>query len=512
MFFRRILVLTVALLALILVVPQHTIHAATNKPILAFYFPWYEDSDWTSGKMSDLPAQLYNGGDQTVLERHLAQASNSGITGFICSWFGPNEPRLTDRCDRLLKATNGSTFTITISPDQAADFTGTLRTPEGMATALQFMRDHWMSSPNWPHIDGRPVVLFWNPQSFGSVAIWRTLQQAVDPGHTWYWVGEGVDFNYLDVFDAQYFFDITWAAEPASAMASYSNHLAAYNTAHNTSKPFVATVMAGYDDRLVRNGHVRDRANGDYYRQAWQTAIDRNARFVIINSWNEWYEGTQIEPSRTYGTQYLDLTHDYAQRFLNNGSAPPIPVGSYTFPQTGQTVSGRLLDYWQHNGGLSVFGLPLDAQAPGQTPDGLFQAQLFERNRLELHPENARPYDVLLGRLGADTLSSQGRPWETLPKEQPKAGCRFFPQTGHNLCEPFLSYWRSHGLDLGQPGITDQEALALFGMPISGVSNERNSSGDTVPTQWFERARFEHHTENPPPYDILLGRLGAESR
>ena len=193
-------------------------------------------------------------------------------------------------------------------------------------------------------------------------------------------------------------------------------------------------------------------------------------------------------------------------------TTPPPPGDSRTFPETGQTVSGRLLQYWNGNGALPVFGLPLDAQSQRTTPDGTFQAQLFERNRLELHPENARPYDVLLGRLGADALAKQGRPWETLPKETAKTGCRFFPQTGHNLCEPFLSYWQTHGLDLGQPGVTTDESLALFGLPISSVASERNSSGDTVPTQWFERARFEQHDENQPPYNVLLGRLGAELR
>ncbi len=29
-------------------------------------------------------------------------------------------------------------------------------------------------------------------------------------------------------------------------------------------------------------------------------------------------------------------------------------------------------------------------------------------------------------------------------------------------------------------------------------------------TQWFERARFEFHPNNPDPYKVLLGRLGAE--
>ena len=41
---------------------------------------------------------------------------------------------------------------------------------------------------------------------------------------------------------------------------------------------------------------------------------------------------------------------------------------------------------------------------------------------------------------------------------------------------------------------------------------ETNTSGDTIETQWFERARFECHPNNPPEYRVLLGLLGNEVR
>ena len=41
---------------------------------------------------------------------------------------------------------------------------------------------------------------------------------------------------------------------------------------------------------------------------------------------------------------------------------------------------------------------------------------------------------------------------------------------------------------------------------------EVNASGTRVLTQWFERARFEYHPENPAAYRVLLGRLGVEVR
>src|SRR6266508_6340268 len=186
-------------------------------------------------------------------------------------------------------------------------------------------------------------------------------------------------------------------------------------------------------------------------------------------------------------------------------------TGRLCFPQTRQCIEGRFREYWEQNGGLRVFGYPITPQREEIVEGRPFQAQWFERERFEAHPENSAPYDVLLGRLGDELLKRQGRDWHTFPQGQPQEGCQFFETTGHTVCEPFLSYWRGHGLEFdGQPGTSYEESLALFGLPLSEPAMETNSSGDTVLTQWFERARFEFHPQNAPPYNVLLGLLGNE--
>src|SRR5262252_2965171 len=119
-------------------------------------------------------------------------------------------------------------------------------------------------------------------------------------------------------------------------------------------------------------------------------------------------------------------------------AAAPQGAGAQTdqrcFPETGQCIDGRIREFWEQNGGLPVFGFPISPQHEESIEGRPVQAQWFERNRLELHPENARPYDVLLGRLGADRLQQQGRDWFTFPKSGAQNGCRFFPETGHNVC------------------------------------------------------------------------------
>jgi uncharacterized protein YkwD len=182
------------------------------------------------------------------------------------------------------------------------------------------------------------------------------------------------------------------------------------------------------------------------------------------------------------------------------------------FPETRHQVCGRLIAYWNQNGGLPVFGFPLSEQS-GQAVEGrLIQSQPFERNRLELHPENAPPYDVLLGRLGADALQRSGRDWSRFAKADPSAA-HYFAQTGHTIAPEFWGYWSSHGLEFdGQSGTSFEESLALFGLPLSEATIEVNpTNGKRYLTQWFERARFESHPENAgTPYAVLLGLLGAE--
>ncbi|MCG8348364.1 MAG: hypothetical protein MI924_11365 [Chloroflexales bacterium] len=130
-------------------------------------------------------------------------------------------------------------------------------------------------------------------------------------------------------------------------------------------------------------------------------------------------------------------------------AAPPAQV----FVETGYGIDGRFQQYWQRHGGLPVFGFPISEQRLEHGSEGLFEVQWFERERFEYHPENSAPYDILLGRLGEEALRRSGRDWRSFPPGKPQAGCLFFEQTQHTLCEPFLSYWQANGLEFdGSPG------------------------------------------------------------
>ena len=180
----------------------------------------------------------------------------------------------------------------------------------------------------------------------------------------------------------------------------------------------------------------------------------------------------------------------------------------------GSCISGRFYQYWRDNGGLAIFGYPLTGEFEQPTPEGTFTVQYFERQRFELHPNNQRPYDVLLGRLGDEVLRRNGRNWqaEPVPNTIPGDVCRRFEVTRHIVCGDFLPYWFEHGLRIdANPRPSYAESLALFGYPLTEMKEERNPDGFSVQTQWFERARYEYYPNNPDPFKVLLGRLGSEA-
>lgn len=170
------------------------------------------------------------------------------------------------------------------------------------------------------------------------------------------------------------------------------------------------------------------------------------------------------------------------------------------FPETGQTVSGAFLDYWQQHGGLAQQGYPLSGEFTERSDlnGQSYRVQYFERAVFEQHPENNPPFDVLLSQLGTTQYDSRygsaGAPNQKSNSDNP----RKFDATGKTIGGKFRTYWEKNG------------GLAQQGYPISDEFQEKNNlDGKTYTVQYFERAVFELHPENQPPFDVLLSQLGT---
>ena len=210
---------------------------------------------------------------------------------------------------------------------------------------------------------------------------------------------------------------------------------------------------------------------------------------------SDWVDVTflWLSPGGAYFTQPIPVA----------ARAPIAPVapssGKRFFAATSHSLGEPFLRYWEAHGGLAQFGYPLtEAFSEKSVDDGKsYIVQYFERARFEHHPEQAgTPYEVLLGFLG-----KAFHPPDAAVKAAVDA--RFFPETGHNLRGRFRAYWE------GEP--SGPGGLAIYGLPLTEEFEEVSpTNGQKYRVQYFERARFEYHPENPAPYDVLLGQLGRQ--
>lgn len=294
----------------------------SNTPVLAFYYPWYTTISWDPNKMSELPATQYDSSDDTTIDRQVTEATNAGITGFISSWWGPGDA--TDKNfskllthSATLENTTGQQFASSIYfESDSPNLQGANAIVNGLEYLTQYTND-----PHFFHWHNKAVLFFWDPLGNGrTLQEWRAIRQQVDPNNQMIWSAEGTNMSLLSVFDGIHLFSAGyWGIQNGDMTAvdqGFRAKVNAYNTVHNTQKIWAAGVSPGYNDTRVpgRTGtFIVPRNNGQTYRTSWEAAIASNPDWITITSFNEWFEGSMIEPSNTYGTQYLDLTKTFTR-------------------------------------------------------------------------------------------------------------------------------------------------------------------------------------------------------
>jgi hypothetical protein len=264
--------------------------------------------------------------------RHIEQAKSSGIDAFVVSWYGPQEANNQTETNlrALLDEAAARGFRVAVDFEVHSPFLHNAgQVQSALATLLATHAQH----PAYLRAGGKPVIFFWRQQRF-NVGTWAAIRQVVDPERASLWIEEGVDVTPLSVFDGHHLYSVTWnpPSDLGHTAKKFATRVRAAAAKLGAPKVYVATVMPGYDDRSTGRGSAFavDREGGAYYQRSWQAAINSAPDWIVITSFNEWPEGSYIEPSRAYGSRYLDLTASWAAAFrgapMPQIAAPPSPV------------------------------------------------------------------------------------------------------------------------------------------------------------------------------------------
>jgi hypothetical protein len=252
----------------------------------------------------------YDSGDPAVILRQLRLARAAGLDGFVVSVWG-RESRETALLGPLARAAQREGLVVAPYYEAAGL---AQRGPPGVARDLEALLDRHGGEPGLLRVGGRPVVFVYGARTLrpgGWEVVRRRLARS---GRDVYLVGDSRHPRWLSHFDALHVYTPTrFLTRGVALEAAYREWQA---SASRAGIPFFPAVTPGYDDRRIRVPGTRvPRDGGATYDATWQAALAIRPPWVLITSWNEWHEGTEIEESLEHGRLYLDVTRTWTTRF-----------------------------------------------------------------------------------------------------------------------------------------------------------------------------------------------------
>ena len=250
----------------------------------AFYYPWFPEGEHWATRYTPRLGK-YDSSDKRVLATHVAQAQYAGLDAFISSYWGKDSPTAR-RLPLLLDAAGSQGFHVAAYYEPES-----LPTPPSSSVLGQDFDALYQATRHqaWLRVDGKPVLFIYNIRKEAScAAVGRLL--AANQGR--FYLNLKVFAGYRDC-----------PAQPNS----WHQYVPA--RAYDQQGSDSATISPGFHKfdepapRLVRD---MERFQDDLARQ-----VTSGARWQLVTSFNEWGEGTAVEPGREwestsgYGT-YLD--------------------------------------------------------------------------------------------------------------------------------------------------------------------------------------------------------------
>jgi hypothetical protein len=346
-----------------------SIQNGTTTPSLGvFYYPWsggqsegythWADnghnppSTWFANYLPDyvngfVPSvELYSAKDPNVVKWQLGLMKRSGIGFVISSWWGKgsiSDNTLSTIFEDVLPATDNPypdvRFAIYYEKEGFADV------PKSeIISDINYIKNKYANSSYYYKIDGKPVIFVYNADAGGSSDAQKWKQVRDETGI----------YTVLKVYSGY---------QSDSGLAD-SWHQYAPTTSYGNEGSYSAFISPGYHkgDEAVR----LERENFTRFENDVIALKNANVQFKLIEAWNEWGEGTGIEPAQrinhndgsafteaepSYGTRYIDILNKYfsSQQKVKgdvnyDGTVTPVDALLYLNYSVGKSISPFNID------------------------------------------------------------------------------------------------------------------------------------------------------------------------
>lgn len=337
--------------------PLATPGSAGGRALLMHYMPWYETPDvrghwgshWTGHKRQHDPSStgpdglpdiwshyhpligLYDSTDPAVLECQLLQMKLAGVDGVIVDWYGIGEaadyPPIHEATRAMFAAAGkeGMSFAACYEDRSAKylDELGKLGDPDQhLADTFRWMDREWFSKPQYFRLQGRPLVLNFGPMFYTRPEAWAGAADGLSEKPTVFalhhlWQGAGLDGGFSWVHWEP------WDGNPKPELAT-RRLKNTFSRLAQDPRSLIVSAFPGFNDVYEERHRELAHRDGETLRESLAAAMGGDWPVVQLVTWNDYGEGTIIEPTQEFGYKFLEIIQE-ARRAELGGAFPFTP-------------------------------------------------------------------------------------------------------------------------------------------------------------------------------------------
>jgi glycoprotein endo-alpha-1,2-mannosidase len=305
----------------------------------AYYYPWYGSfsggHSWNQTLREHVsPAEppvlgYYSSRDSATVAAQIDQSHRGNIHFWATSWWGPGSVEDTTTRNFIFTNPRAGELKYAVHYESPGRL-GSADSPSftNLVPDFQYLAQNYFNNANYLKVDGRPVVFIYLTRAYFNTQAGRdavaSLRQTMNTqfGINPYLIGDDVfagqtDAQRAGLWDAITDFDVygsvlhAHGSTSAGVAALATQYRSAKQVAQSAHVGFVPAVSPGFNDAVVRSGHpaapryltdVAGAAEGSLFSAELEQAAIPNLdpaahSMLMVSTFNEWHEDTQIEPT-----------------------------------------------------------------------------------------------------------------------------------------------------------------------------------------------------------------------
>ena len=271
----------------------------------------------------------YDSNDPALLEYQVLLMKFTGIDGVIIDWYGRENFRDYSDIHRnslnLIKHIKkaGLKFAICYEDQSVKHLINDkkIKISNDLSYAkkeLLWMEKHFFADKSYLRVNSQPVLLIFGPQHFKKnqwnqiVSVLKNKVQLFTLPHLNNQIQGAGSFGWPPVHDGQKITKDVWMDY---LQKLYMNH---------NRKPFIASAFPQFHDIYQQAGIHKsygylDSSEGNTFGVTFQMALKSSSEIIQVATWNDYGEGTMIEPTKEFGYRYLEFLQAY---YIKNHEHP----------------------------------------------------------------------------------------------------------------------------------------------------------------------------------------------